>query len=236
MNAPVDYQFLMQQQDRNANYRDMDPAFIPLFHECRLFTMTSVERLYDLYKSVEFIVKAGIPGVFVECGVWRGGAMMMVAKTLLSLGATGRQLQLYDTFEGHPKGLDEKLDVDIFGSVAAAEWYEGWGAVPVDEVRDNLSSTTYPMEHIQLVKGRVEKTLYSNAPHEIALARLDTDWYESAKIELEILWPRIVRGGFLIIDDYGHYKGQRQAVDEYFKDQPVKLTRIDYSCRVVQKL
>jgi len=85
-----------------AKYADMDEAFWPIYDKVHEFTMTSVERLFDLYKSVEYVVKAGIPGDIIECGVWRGGSMMLVAHTLIGLRANNRVLQLFDTFRGYP--------------------------------------------------------------------------------------------------------------------------------------
>jgi hypothetical protein len=83
----------------------------------------------------------------------------------------------------------------------------------------------------------VEETLAHELPDRLALLRLDTDWYESTRVALARLYPRLSPGGVLIIDDYGHYRGQRQAVDEYFDataERPL-LHRIDYSCRVAVK-
>jgi hypothetical protein len=83
----------------------------------------------------------------------------------------------------------------------------------------------------------VEKTLPSHAPAQIALLRLDTDWYASTRWELEHLFPRLSRNGVLIIDDYGHFKGARQAVDEHINlhKLPLLLNRIDYSGRIAIK-
>jgi O-methyltransferase len=85
-----------------------------------------------------------------------------------------------------------------------------------------------------LVPGRVEETLAFDLPDQIALLRLDTDWYESTKVSLEQLYPRLVPGGVLIIDDYGHWQGCRKAVDDYFykTDQKILLQRIDYTGRI----
>jgi O-methyltransferase len=92
-------------------------------------------------------------------------------------------------------------------------------------------------DSVKLIKGRVEETLLisNNIPNKISILRLDTDWYESTKIELEVLFPRLVISGVLFIDDYGHFKGAKQAVDEYFKNQNIWLHYIDYSCRVIIK-
>jgi len=242
--AETDYQLLMAQQAKMAGFTDLDPPFMKLMESVKPYTMTSVERMFDLYKSVEYIVKAGVPGDILETGVWRGGSMMLVAKTLLSLGDSTRRLFLFDTFEGHPKP-DAEEDIDIWGQSAVAGWEafrrneeveaSNWANVPIEEVRQNMASTGYPMEKIALVKGMVERTAAEHTSAQLALVRLDTDWYASARAALQAFWPKISRGGVLIIDDYGHYRGQRKAVDDYFAAKPVKLHRIDYSCRSVVK-
>jgi hypothetical protein len=95
-------------------------------------------------------------------------------------------------------------------------------------------ATGYPAERVHLVRGPVEETLPAAAPERLALLRLDTDWYASTRHELEHLYPRLVDGGVLIVDDYGHWQGARQAVDEYFAGTapPPLLHRIDYTARI----
>ncbi|HMH53257.1 MAG TPA: TylF/MycF/NovP-related O-methyltransferase [Candidatus Acidoferrum sp.] len=239
-----DYQLVMAQQSLRAGLTDLDPAFAPVYEACRAYTMQSVERLYALYKAVEYVVRARIPGDIVETGVWRGGGMMVVAHTLLLMGDVSRRLILFDTFEGHPRP-DPDVDVDLWGNRAVDEWQRhqaqdppaAWGKVPVDEARANMARTGYPMDHVVLVKGRLEDTAVPHAPAAVALLRLDTDWYESTRVGLSVLYPRLADHGVLIVDDYGHYRGQRQAVDEYFAAEgPAPLlNRVDYSCRLAIK-
>jgi len=238
----VDYQLLMIQQSLMASIDDMDSSFKDVLEFVKPYTMTSIERLYGLYKSVEYIVRNNIRGDMMEHGVWRGGSMMLVAKTLMLLGDTSRNLYLFDTYEGHPKP-DAQKDVDMWGNVAYNEWVNyrktdetsDWALVTIDEVRANILSTGYPEDKIKLVKGMVEKTACLNVPDKLALLRLDTDWYESSRVGLTTFWPVLTHLGVLIIDDYGHYRGQREAVDEFFKDRPQLMHRVDYSCRTIQK-
>ena len=105
------------------------------------------------------------------------------------------------------------------------------------ENEQNVFSTGYPKERIHFIKGKVEETLPKHAPGKIALLRLDTDWYESTAHEMTHLYPRLSENGVLIIDDYGHWQGARQAVDEYFARQEFRplLTRMDYSARMLVK-
>jgi hypothetical protein len=204
------------------------------------FTMTSVERQLALIHSVRHVVRNGIDGCFVECGVWRGGSAMAAALTLIQEGDTGRDLFLFDTFEGMtaPTTADRSFD----GASAAALLERSdrsediWCYADVADVRANVLSTGYPESQLHFVKGPVERTLPAALPP-IALLRLDTDWYESTKHELVHLFPLLQPGGILILDDYGHWQGARQAVDEYLAQLPRSyfLHRIDYTGRLLVK-
>ena len=101
-----------------------------------------------------------------------------------------------------------------------------------------MRKTTYAPERLHFIKGKVQDTLTSSAPGSIALLRLDTDWYASTKHELQVLYPRLAKGGILILDDYGEWEGVRQAADEYFatlgNDAPL-LHRIDCACYMAVK-
>lgn len=202
--------------------------------------MTSEERIYALYKAVEYLSAAPIPGDIVECGVWRGGSMMCAALTLLESGDTRRRLYLYDTFAGMvPPG---RGDIDFKGRAAAdqlsaerrTEDSDIWAYSPLEVVQGNMASTGYPEDQISYVCGPVEQTIPATLPETIALLRLDTDFYSSTRHELEYLFPRLAKGGVLIVDDYGHWLGARRAVDEYFGASDIKilLNRIDYTGRI----
>ena len=174
---------------------------------------------------------------------------MLMALTLLSCGVSERKIHLYDTFTGMtPPGRDDVIawnglpvaDKMAAEQAAGRDSFAGW-SVGLEEVRKNLSLIDYPMENLLFIPGDVEKTLSPGVPEEtlpetIALLRLDTDWYASTKKELEVLYPRLVSGGFLIIDDYGHFEGARKAVDEYFATLPREkrpyLSRLDYTGRI----
>jgi O-methyltransferase len=196
------------------------------------FTMTSVERAGAVCDAVRYIVRYGIEGAIVECGVWAGGMMMAAARTLIEVGDTTRDLHLFDTFAGMTAPGD--ADVTRRGERAADAYEQKWVPVERDEVRANMVSTGYPVERIDLVQGDVSETIPARAPERIALLRLDTDWYESTKHELEHLVPRVSPNGILIVDDYGHWPGARRAVDEFLAgfDRPVFLSRTDYTGRI----
>ena len=112
--------------------------------------------------------------------------------------------------------------------------YNAWCHAPLDEVRNNFSSTGYPEKNLIFIKGKVEDTIPKNIPARIALLRLDTDWYESTRHEMTHLYPHLQKNAVFITDDYGAWAGAKKAIDEYFSRQttPMLLHRIDVTGRV----
>ena len=222
---------------------DFDPGLADIVRRVRRDTLTTAPRIAALCDGVEYLVRSGREGAFVECGVWRGGSMMAVALSLLRMGVADRDLYLFDTFSGMPEPGAEDVPSPYDGYSPRRRWRRQarlgrpWAGAPADQVRARLNSTGYPPERVHLVEGMVEDTLPDRAPERIALLRLDTDWYASTKHELEQLYPRLVEGGVLIVDDYGHYEGARRAVDEYFAahEVPLLLNRIDFTGRLAIK-
>lgn len=222
---------------------DFDSATRDVCRFVRPFTMTSPERIFALRQAVQHVIQHGILGDIVECGVWKGGSMMAVARTLQESGVTDRSLCLFDTFDG--MSAPTQQDVSLEGesaadllSTSAKESSMTWAYGPIDEVKRNLLSTGYPAERMSFIRGKVEETIPQYAPDRIALLRLDTDWYESTYHELLHLYPRLSLGGVLIIDDYGHWAGAREAVDKYFAEHRLQLllNRIDYTARICVKI
>lgn len=208
------------------------------------YTMTSAARLWSLTKSVQYLVEEGIPGDFVECGVWRGGSVMTMALQLQALGVTDRRIWLYDTFSGmtSPTEVDVEASsgiaaVEMLRQTAPADGNNVWASASREDVENNLRATRYPYDKFSLVQGDVAQTLREVVPQSIALLRLDTDWYESTKTSLETLYPRLAIGGVCILDDYGHWEGARKAVAEYFAGLNYRpfMHVIDYSGRVFIK-
>lgn len=170
----------------------------------RPFTMASDQRVWASMSAVKYLVNNCVPGAVVECGVWRGGCSMAMMATVLSLGPERRDFFLFDTFEGMTDASE--FDIDPSGTTARhllrrARKTEGnniWCIADFEAVKSNVGKTGYPTELIHLIQGDVRKTLEvaSNLPEKIALLRLDTDWYESTKIELEVLFTRLAEGGY----------------------------------------
>lgn len=226
-----------QQQEFPPDFGDAETEII---RKVRAWTMTSSERIYALVQAVRYVSANSIPGDIVECGVWKGGSMAAVARALLQMKDLNRDLYLFDTYEGMSEPTAK--DIDYSGKPASEALIEDEGArcadAPLTGVKNVLRGTGYPIERIHFVQGKVEETIPQNAPDSISLLRLDTDWYESTKHELIHLFPRVSRGGVIIVDDYGHWKGSRQACDEYFQQNRISilLNRIDYTGRIGLKL
>jgi O-methyltransferase len=218
-----------------------DSEFWEIYHLCRPYTMTTVERMYGLFCSVNYVLNNKIPGSFVECGVWRGGSSMLIAKMLSNRKIADRKIYLFDTFEGMSKPTGD--DTDFTGKSAATLLKKSehnkeksvWCLADLSDVQNNMRLTNFPDEKLVYIVGKVEATIPTTLLTEkISLLRLDTDWYTSTKHELIYLFPRLENNGVLIIDDYGHWEGCKKAVDEYFKENGINmlLNRIDYTGRV----
>jgi len=219
---------------------DVDASVIEIVEHATPFTMTSPQRIVALCDAVKYIQQSQIDGAIVECGVWKGGSMFAAIRTLQNLNCNDRQLWLYDTFDGMTEPTAN--DVDFLGRAARNLLQHEdrddptsiWCCSQLDQVKTLLGGTGYCPELLKFVVGPVEDTIPESMPQQIALLRLDTDWYESTKHELVHLMPRLAPGGVLIIDDYGHWEGCRRAVDEYFSEHNISmfLNRIDYTGRI----
>ena len=229
--------------DYESRYADFEAFHRDVVKQVGPYTVTTPERIHALIESVRHCIRNHVEGACVECGVYKGGSMMAVALTLLAEGAANRDLYLFDTFAGMPKPGEKDADLwgnkaqDEFAGLKISDESSRWVNCPLDAVRQAMGSTGYPEARIHYVRGLVENTLPQDAPPHIALLRLDTDWYQSTRHELVHLYPRLSANGVLIIDDYGHFMGAREAVDEYFRGHAIApyLHRIDYTGRLTVK-
>ncbi|MET7869356.1 TylF/MycF/NovP-related O-methyltransferase [Streptomyces cyaneofuscatus] len=198
---------------------DYDDEARDIIRAVKPYSMTSPERLNAFILATRYIARHNIPGDIVECGVWRGGSMQACARTLLSVGEDERELYLFDTYEGMtpPTAEDLRRDGRPAQELLDAQGKDRpiWAVASLEDVQAGFENVPYPQERVHYVRGRVEDTVPAQAPEQIAILRLDTDWYASTKHELEHLYSRLVSGGVLLIDDYGYWQGSRQAVDEF---------------------
>jgi len=186
----------------------------------------------DGARAIEYILKNKLEGAVVECGVESGNFEHEWITELMKHGAL-RDIYMYDTFGGlvEPSEFDytckdaslytmSKEEVhSIWKSKIIDEKTNGWCYTPLEKVQARLNSTGYPQTHLHYVVGDVLETLKDGIPEKIAILRLDTDWYESSKYELEQMFDRVVPGGVVIFDDYYHWDGQRRATDDFFKSR-----------------
>jgi glycosyltransferase involved in cell wall biosynthesis len=187
--------------------------------KCRQYTLTSLERQQQVIEATEYIIKNNIAGDFIEIGVWKGGIVMMILYKLLEMGVTDRDVHLYDTFSGMTEcSVHDDVTPELFEKAKCEASY--------DEVYKNISSVGYPMDRIHFHVGDIR--CVKNAPAQIALLRLDNDWYELYKYELPLFEPHVQKGGIIIADDYGHWKGCKKAIDEYI-EPGTHLNIIDYT-------
>jgi len=200
---------------------------------------SSDERLFATIMACRYVAERNIDGDFVECGVWRGGNSIIAADVFKRL-ASPKCVWLFDTFAGMTEPT--AVDVNFLGQSAEAKFqvskrdhHSEWCYSPTEEVEANFSNVGLLSEKVRFVKGDVGQTLSGpgELPGAISVLRLDTDWYESTKICLEALYPRLAAGGVLILDDYGHWGGARKAVDDYFASRPRPfLQYVDQAARV----
>jgi O-methyltransferase len=184
--------------------------------------------------AVDYILRNNIEGVIVECGVDTGNFEHIWCNELMRNNVV-RDIYLYDTFGGLVKPTeydytykDAKLYqmnkdevYKMWESNIVSESINNWCYTPLEMVKNRLNSTGYPQSNLHYVVGDVMETLKdkSTIPEKIAILRLDTDWYESSKYELEQMYDNVVTGGVIIFDDYYHWDGQRRATDDFFSSR-----------------
>ena len=174
-------------------------------------TMVGTKRLDNLHDCVLTVLKDGVPGDFIETGIWRGGAVILMRAILKSHGVTDRTVFAADSFEGLPKPDEGAYPVDQ----GDPHWTFNELAVSLEQVRANLARYGLLDEQVQFLKGWFKDTLPRAPIERLAVVRLDGDMYESTMTAIEALYPKLQPGGFLIVDDYGAVPGCKQAIEDY---------------------
>jgi hypothetical protein len=187
--------------------------------------------------AINYILQNNIEGVIIECGVDSGHFEHIWINELMKNNAV-RDIYLYDTFGGlvEPSEYDYTCQDAKLYQMNKDEVYNtwkchvidektnGWCYTPLEKVQHRLNSTGYPQDKLHYIVGDVMETLKDKTkiPEKIAILRLDTDWYESSKYELEQMYDNVVIGGVIIFDDYYHWDGQRRATDDFFTSKNIK--------------
>ena len=199
-----------------------------ILNTCKQYSLLSEERLRANIAAVSYVNREGIPGDIVEAGVWKGGSMlaMMLAH---DESPVPRMFHLYDTFVGMTEPTDNDADFNGVSAELMMLHNPDFRCISsLEDVKGNIA------RHTGIVPQYHEGDILLNTfvPKEIAVLRLDTDWYESTKHELDTFYDSVVPGGVVIIDDYGHWKGCKKAVDEFLEVHPeIVLQEIDYTGR-----
>lgn len=212
---------------------------------CKKHTMVSDQHLKYLATLLNELNANEIPGAIVECGVWKGGCSMWMLHCQKA-SAIKREVFLYDTYDGMTFPSSDKDAVEaknIFNRVDQGlykrdydSWHgeKKWAYAPLDLVKANIESVGYDSDLIHYVKGDVLQTLNETVPESICVARLDTDWYESTKKELEVLFPKVSKGGYIIVDDYYSWLGSKIATDEFLEKNPkVEILSVNITGQVM---
>jgi hypothetical protein len=229
---------------RERLYADFSDIERSIYLASRQNLCGSPEAIVTLVRAVNHVIDHSIAGALIECGVYMGGNIEVMIRALQSRSVGNRDIYLYDTFAGMPKPSDR--DDGELGGVALWEAHRteadgekgsDWMRAGLELVQQRLNLLGYPEKHLHFVKGMVEETIPTTIPDQIAILRLDTDFYSSTKHELEHLYPRLSPGGILIIDDYGAFPGSRLATDEYAAEHQLNwfLHRVDAHVRLVVK-
>lgn len=224
---------LRRKDERPRLGYDLEDAAVSAIKKIRPYTMLPEERLITLYQQATHCEKTGLAGAFVECGVWKGGSVALMALANLEQSAARRDIHLFDSFtdicepdqavDGERAVREVKAwgkDAGVGGKLApVAGFYDSMGGAGTLEGNKELLEKLvgYPPKHLHYHVGWFQDTLPKDAPQirEIAILRLDGDWYASTKVCLEHLYDKVAPGGFVIVDDYGAYEGCRKAVDEF---------------------
>lgn len=203
--------------------------FQTLVAAVRPYTLLSEERLFSLYALTKHICLEDLPGNFVECGTFKGGATALMASVIQRYSQRPRKLYACDTYEGMP----DPLEVDKHEGVPANDTGLGAGTLkaPIEENLAVICQALGVSDIVVPLKGLFQETLPKHRAEigEIALLHADGDWYESTLTVFNLLYDQVILGGAVQIDDYGFWEGCRQAIHEFERQRHMvfPLQRID---------
>ena len=215
---------------------EMTDGELQILNEISEIALSSIANQWSIIQSLKHIKQKNIPGEIVECGVYKGGSLILIC-LIAQMIDLNRAIIGFDTFED---GFDKisKFDLSVKKKKIENLNFEKNFFPSVDDVLDIIKKFKIKENYFpKLVKGKTQETLLlsENLPNSISFLRLDTDIYEPTADQLDKLYPKLSSGGILHIDDYGHCPGVKKAVDEYFKGHNIWLHRVDYTCRLLIK-
>ena len=221
-------------------YRDsvveLTPKYNKIIKKVENLINASIPNQWAIIQSLIHIHNHKIKGDIVETGVFHGGGLTLINETLKLLNLN-KKIWGYDTFEGIPN-INLNYDETLGGKkIQLTTDNDNLIYLDLNQVKKKLQKNGFNKKLPTLVKGDTRKTLNNkkNIPKKISFIRLDTDFYESTLKELETFYPRLSKNGVLMIDDYGHTKGSKKAVDDFFKYKKIWLHRVDYTARLLIK-
>jgi len=187
-------------------------------------SMIGAKRMQNVRSECERVLAEGVPGDFMEAGVWRGGACIMMRAVLKAHGVTDRRVLAADSFAGFPAPAEGSPDAG-FELCDHPDF-----AVPLHQVKATFARYHLLDDQVVFLEGPFKDTLPHAPVAELAVLRLDGDTYESTRDSLTNLYHRLSPRGALIVDDYFLFETQRQAVDEFRAAHAISapIIRIDY--------
>lgn len=191
---------------------EVPPGVSKLIRVVQPYTMVESLRLSMLYGLACEVCRSGIDGDIVECGVCNGGSAALMAAAITN--DPERRLWLYDSFEGIPAPGPKD------GPLASQ--YEGQLRGSIETVQEVLQRAGFPLERAVFRKGLFKETFKEPLPHRVALLHIDADWYESVLDSLRTFYPLIPTGGIIVLDDFGHWEGAREAFYDFCLEQKIK--------------
>lgn len=187
------------------------PEWPPVLEKLQPFTMSNAAALRHLYMIGRDVAERGIAGDIVECGTFNGGSAAALA---CGLGENARHFWLYDSFAGMP-------ETSAADGPDAAQ-YVGQGVASPDKVRDAMRLAGVADAAFTIRPGWFANTFAQPLPERVAAIHIDCDWYESVALTLRTFYDRVVDGGFVILDDFGHWEGAREAFYDFIAERRLK--------------
>ncbi len=192
------------------------------------YSQLSAQRLLNLYRLGEEVNALGLKGDVVECGVWNGGSAAMIARGLdMHKSLTSRNIWLFDSFEGLPQPTerDDKQNNKYY--------FEGVCTGNEKNVDMIFNKMNISKERVKIVKGWIKDTFLNTKIEEISLLHVDMDWFDSIELVLEHFYENVVKGGFVVIDDYYTLQGCHDAVNSFLKrknlQDSVDIIKVDWN-------